>query len=109
MGRDYTTLHAAALLLQLPEGSRVARAMDPDAAWTLDRALMASVVNSLNWLVWSKAKDGQRDRNRPRPVGPRQHQEKQGQGKRSIRGLSMEPDELMAELGRMHGEEAASG
>ena len=60
MGRTYTTFHAASLLTQLPEGSRVARALNPDAAWTMDRQLLAVIANDLNWLVWSQTKDGQK-------------------------------------------------
>ena len=99
MGRDFSTLHAAALVAQMPEGSRTARAHDPDAAWTLDRLLAAVVANNTNWLVWSKTKDGQRNRNRPKPIGP------DGPGKpKHIRGMAMAPDKLMAELRRIHGE-----
>ena len=61
MGRDYTTLHAADLLAQLPEGARVWRAYDERAVWTAERTLLAAIVNNLNWLVWSKTKDGQRE------------------------------------------------
>ena len=96
MGRDYSTLHAAALLAQLPEGSRVARAYSEDAAWTSDRALMAAMVNDLNWLVWSQSRDGQHNRNRPRQVGPGQQPRE-----RRIAGEAMTSDELMETLGRM--------
>ena len=54
MGLDYTVLHAASLLAQLPEGARVRLAYAPDAAWTSERSLLAAIVNDLNWLVWSK-------------------------------------------------------
>lgn len=70
MGRDYTTLHAADLLMQLPEGSRVRLAYDPEAVWTTDRALMASAINLLSLIWWSKTKDGSKGRNRPRLIGP---------------------------------------
>lgn len=99
MGRDYSTLHAAALVSQLPEGSRLARAEDPDAAWTLDRLLMAVVANGVNWLTWSKTKDGQKNRNKPKQIGP-----KGPEKTRRIRGMAMTADELMAELSRIHGE-----
>lgn len=104
LGREYSTIHAAALLAQLPEGARVWRAYNADAAWTSDRALMAAMVNDLNWLVWSQTKDAKHNRNRPKPIGPgRQPKTK------SIKGEAMSSDELMARLAAIHGEEADHG
>ena len=103
MGRDYSTLHAASLLTQLPEGARVRLAYAPDAAWTSDRALMAAMVNDLNWLVWAQTKDARHNRNRPRQVGPGRRPDE-----RRIAGMAMEPGELMATMARIRGE-AASG
>ena len=99
MGRDYTTLHAADLLAQLPEGARVWRSYDERAAWTAERTLLAAIVNDLNWLVWSKTKDGQRNRNRPKPIGPFD-----GEKKRSITGVAMTVEELNEALSRPRGE-----
>lgn len=103
MGRTYTTFHAASLLTQLPEGSRVARALDPDAAWTMDRQLLAVIANDLNWLVWSQTKDGQKGRRKPKPIGPKGEQKAKDKG-RKLKGMSMTSDELLAELARIHGE-----
>ncbi len=99
MSRNYSTLHAAALLSQLPEGSRVARAYSEDAAWTSERSLMAAMVNDLNWLVWSQTKDARHNRNRPSQIGPG----KQPNGRRIV-GESMTPDELMSAIDRIRGE-----
>ena len=99
MGRDYTTLHAADLLAQLPEGARVWRAYDERAAWTAERTLLAAIVNDLNWLVWSKTKDGQRNRNRPKLVGPFEAEKK-----RTVSGVAMTVDELNEALSRPRGE-----
>ena len=104
MGRDFSTLHAAALLAQMPEGSRTAMAYDPDAAWTSRMLLAASMANALNWLVWSRTEDGRRGRNMPRPIGP----DSSGGGSRRIKGLAMAPDELMATIERIR-EEASRG
>ena len=92
------------LLAQLPEGSRVWQAYNADAAWTSDRALMAAMVNDLNWLVWSQTKDGQKGRNRPKSIGPGQRPKT-----KSIKGEAMSGDELMARLAAIHGEEADHG
>lgn len=99
MGRDYTTLHAADLLAQLPEGARVWRAYDERSAWTAERTLLAAILNDLNWLVWSKTKDGQRNRNRPKLVGPFEAEKK-----RTVSGVAMTVDELNEALSRPRGE-----
>lgn len=104
MGRDYTTLHAASLLTQLPEGSRVRLAYVPDAAWTSDRALLAAMVNDLNWLVWAKTKDARHNRNRPKPIGPSARRPDE----RHIVGMAMAPDELLETIARIR-EEAQRG
>lgn len=101
MGRDYTTLHAAALCVQLPEGARTWRAYDPEALWTTDRALAAGCLNALNLLVWSKSKDAQRNRNRPKPVGP------DARAGRVHRGMAMTKEELDAVLRLPRGGEDA--
>ena len=104
LGRDYSTLHAAALLAQLPEGARTWRAYNADAAWTSDRALMAAMVNDLNWLVWSQTKDARHGRNRPRQIGP-----SASDGKRKIKGESMTPDDLMERIASIRREVAEDG
>lgn len=103
MGSVYSTLHAAALLAQLPEGARTWRAYDPDAVWTSDRALMAAAVNDLNWLVWAQTNDAKRGRNRPRPIGP------SAERPRCIKGEAMTSDELMGRLSSIREEARAHG
>lgn len=100
MGRDYTTLHAASLLTQLPEGSRVRLAYAPDAAWTSDRALLAAMVNDLNWLVWAQTKDAKHNRNKPRPIGPSARRPDE----RRVVGMAMAPDELLETIARIRRE-----
>lgn len=69
-GVEFSTIHAADLLMQLPEGARIRTAYDTDAVWTTDRMLMAEQLNTLRLLLWAQTKDGQRNRNRPEPIGP---------------------------------------
>ena len=95
MGREYTTLHAAELLAQVPRGSRVAAAYDPDSAWTLELTLMAAMVNDLNWLVWSRTEDARHRRNKPRPIGPFRDD-----GTHKKQAMAMNVDELDAALAR---------
>ena len=100
MGRDFSTLHAASLLTQLPEGARVRLAYSPDAVWTSDRALLAAMVNDLNWLVWAKTKDAKHNRNRPKPIGPSAKRPDE----RHIVGMAMAPDELLETIARIRKE-----
>lgn len=93
MGRDYSTIHAAELLVELPEQSRVRAIYAENGPWTLDRTLAAMTVNALNVLVWQKTKDGQRNRNKPKMVGPFEDV-----GKKSIDANPMTIDELNAVL-----------
>lgn len=100
MGSAYATAHAAALVMQMPEGSRIARAYNPDAAWTSDRSLLAAIVNDLNWLVWAQTKDAKHNRNKPKPIGP----SRDNQNQKRVVGVAMTPDRLMAEMQRIRKE-----
>lgn len=100
MGRDFSTLHAASLLTQLPEGARVRLAYAPDAAWTSERSLLAAIVNDLNWLVWAQTKDAKHNRNKPKPIGPQRDNANQ----KRVVGAAMTPDRLMAEMRRIRRE-----
>ena len=104
MGRDFSTLHAASLMTQLPEGSRVRLAYAPDAAWTSDRSLLAAMVNDLNWLVWANTRDAQHNRNKPKPIGPGAKRPDE----RRVVGMAMAPDELLETIARIR-EEAQRG
>lgn len=68
MGVDYSYAHAAVLVSQLPSNSRVCKFINPDAEWTEETALLASIDYSLRWLMWSRTKDAQHDRNHPELV-----------------------------------------
>lgn len=55
----------------LDRKSRVFQELYPDKAdWTLTNRLLAMVVNCLRLLLWSKSKDGQKNRKRPSMIGP---------------------------------------
>lgn len=94
MGRDFSTLHAADLLVELPQESRIHALYLDNGAWTLDRTLAAMAVNALNVLVWQRTKDGQKNRNRPTMVGPF----KDVRGDRNLGGAAMTIGELDAVL-----------
>lgn len=54
---------------QDPAQSAVHRALNPDdAPWNMHTFLLAETVDTLRTLVWFKTKDGQKGRNRPKPI-----------------------------------------
>lgn len=67
-GIDYA--RAARLLSQLPAGSKYAGAVDPNLSWSDTQQLLASIDYSLKWLVWSRTKEGEHNRNQPKPLKP---------------------------------------
>ena len=93
MGTAFSTLHAAALIGQLPEGSRVRAAYDADSVWTTDRVLAAGIFNALQFIAWTKTKDAQRGVNRPCRIGP-----SRARGGDVRRSMAMTSDELEAVL-----------
>lgn len=68
MGRAYSFLHAAALAVQLPRESRIARIEDEAAGWTDADEMMRMMEHELRTLVWQQTKDGAKGRNAPRPL-----------------------------------------
>lgn len=49
--------------------SALARSIHGDALnWDLNAHLLASQLDALNILIWMKTKDGQKNRNRPKPI-----------------------------------------
>lgn len=96
MAGAHTPHHIACLAVQLPQRSRTMTKEDADMAWGMPEVLLASILNSLNGLIWGmsdKRKRGQY----PEQVGPSRLTEKP---KRSLPALAMPVDELMMELSR---------
>lgn len=65
----------ATLCAGLSESSRVKRAL-VDAPVPLDTALLASIADSLRWLVWSQTKSGRKGRNAPASILNRLYESK---------------------------------
>lgn len=63
-------IEAADLAVMLPRGSRTMAAIDPEYSWGQETYLFANMANSLALLVWAQTKDGQKNRNRPKPITP---------------------------------------
>lgn len=68
MGVDYTHAHAAVLLDQLPSDSRVRVKRDPNAEWNEQTRILAHIEYSLRLLLWSRTKDAQYGKNKPKPL-----------------------------------------
>lgn len=95
MAGEHSAGHVAALVAFLPSDANLRRAADGDAAWTLEATLMASILNSLNLLIW--AMSDQRKRGpKPQLVGPSY----MSATKSTVPARTMTIDELMEELGK---------
>ncbi|MBF6296287.1 hypothetical protein IU459_01865 [Nocardia amamiensis] len=58
-----------AIVRLAPVDSALSRAMRPDDyRWQLNEHLLASMADSLRWLVWSKTTAAQQNRDRPEPI-----------------------------------------
>ena len=68
MGRAYTYSHAAFLCVELPSDSRLNRAHNPDAAYTLTDLLLRDIERDLRILAWQKTEDAKHRRNFPEPL-----------------------------------------
>lgn len=44
--------------------------VDPEFAWGQETYMLANIANSLQTLVWLNSKDGEKGRNRPKPIEP---------------------------------------
>lgn len=66
---EHTAEHVAALVRHLPSDARVCRREDPDAIWTLDTVLQASLLNAFTSFMWGMGDKRTRGK-RPTPVGP---------------------------------------
>lgn len=91
----YTAPFVASLAMQLPQSCRWRVSYEPDAWWTGDRVLMASVLNALNSLIWGMGDKKKRGR-RPRLIGPKWATQKG----RSVPALVMGKEKLLELLSR---------
>lgn len=59
----------AVIVRQSPQDSSIARSVDPEASqWGLTDQLLALVGDYLAWIAWSKTADGEKNRNKPKPI-----------------------------------------
>lgn len=65
--RELSPLRVAIFANGLDESSRIKRAMSGMKV-SMDTFLLATIVDYLSWLVWSKTKDAQRNQNKPSSI-----------------------------------------
>lgn len=51
-----------------PPKSPLAIALNPRLAWDTTDYLLADIADSQRWLVWAKTKNGQKNKDRPKPL-----------------------------------------
>lgn len=68
MGTAFSYSHAAFLCAELPSDSRIARAYNPDAAYTLTDLLLRDIEHDLRILAWQRTEDAKHRRNFPEPL-----------------------------------------
>lgn len=72
--RDFPSPHLtygdmAVIVRRAPQDSSIAQSVDPEASrWGLSDQLLALVGDYLAWIAWSKTADGEKNRNRPKPI-----------------------------------------
>ena len=93
MRGGHSAAHIAALVKYLPSDCALRREHDKDAAWTLRDVLLASILNSLNMLIYGMGDKRHRGR-KPQLVGP------DYMTKKKLPARVMSVDELMRELNK---------
>lgn len=93
MRGEHSAAHIAALVAYLPSDCALRREYDKDAAWTLRDVLLASILNSLNMLIYGMGDKRKRGR-KPQLVGP------DYMTKKKLPARAMSVDELMRELNK---------
>ena len=96
MAGEHSAYHVAALVAHLPSDACIFTARSKDALWGLDDVLLASLLNSLNILIYGMSDPKRRGRE-PQLVGPSYLTTKRG---RKLDGREMTADALMAILNK---------
>ena len=94
MSGIHTAHHIACLMMQLPSDARIRTAGNLDNQWTLTDVLLASILNSLNGLIYGMS-DAKKRGQRPELIGPSWMQSKR---MKSIPARAMPVDELISIL-----------
>lgn len=99
VGYEFSFRHLADLVACLPRESATLRAYDSRNEWSIDTHLLASVLDVLRWIQWSKTAKGAKNQGQPKPV-PRPGYEDAGKVKDSV-ALPVDEVERLLRLPRM--------
>lgn len=89
IGHEFTVLEAADWAVHLPPESALKRELND--GWTNSEMLLAELVDTFRLNLWTKTKDGSKNRNRPKPIPrPGVVQPKQRAGKKDVLKLTVE-------------------
>ena len=99
MAGEHSAWHISCLVEQLPLSARIRIASDADCAWGLQEVLTASLVNSLNGLIWGMGDKRTRGA-RPALIGPERLTRER---MKSLPARAMSVDELMEKLSKPRG------
>lgn len=90
---EHTPNHIAELIRFLPQDSNISKAYNADADWTIERTLLAMLVNTLNMFMWGISDKSKRGA-QPERIGPSYMRLKN----RKIDAQVMPADELLKKL-----------
>lgn len=68
MGSDYSVIHAATLVVNLPRESRVSIKLNPDNAWGITEQLLSMIEYHTHSTWYQNSKDAKSGRNKPKQV-----------------------------------------
>lgn len=71
-----SVVEAADLAVMLPRSSRTFVTINPEYAWEQEHYMLAGILNAVNLILWGQSKDGQKGRNKPKPLMPPKREEK---------------------------------
>lgn len=93
----YSPSFIASLVAQLPAGCRWLVSLDEDAIWTIDRTLLALLINQFRYYIWANADKKKRGK-KPDPLGPKWLIE--SDSTRKLKAIPMTKEQLLAELAK---------
>lgn len=68
MGHEYSVSHAADLAVELPKQSRTNKALGISNGISLTDEILCSIDYWCHVIAWQNTKDGQKNRNKPKPI-----------------------------------------
>lgn len=95
---DIGPLRISDLVANLPDDASVWRNLEEMNRWPVSAHLIATVIDQLNLILWSKTEDGEKGRNRPDPIPRPGVEEKKKNSDGEVQAMDL--DELKEFLAR---------